>query len=49
MKHKSAKEFKVPSPKTKKMQKAAIDETMADALRWAERYPLLCAPVQHGD
>ncbi len=38
MKAKSAKLFKVPSPKTRKTQKAAIDKTVADALRWAERF-----------
>ncbi len=38
MKAKNAKEFKVPPPKTPKTQKAAIDKTVADALRWAERF-----------
>ena len=38
MKAKSAKLFKVPSRKTRKTQKAAIDKTVEDALRWAERF-----------
>ncbi len=38
MNKKSVKDFKVPSPKTGKTQKAAIDKTVADALRWAERF-----------
>ena len=37
MKARYSKEFKVPPVKTQKTQKAAIDKTVADALRWAER------------